>query len=99
MKSLNLKGAVGTRSSVQTGSRELAEAGLMPQKVEATSEEVAQPTPKKEGGKADYVRATITLPPAMYEALMAEKMRRKLGGKGGDLSSLVREALTAYLSK
>ncbi len=51
------------------------------------------------GEKGDFRKITVTLPPAVYEQLVRESLRRKLAReKNHMLSALVREAVTSYLT-
>ena len=51
------------------------------------------------GGKGNFRKVTITLPPGAYEKLIHESARRKIAGEPNQLlSALLREAVTHYLS-
>jgi hypothetical protein len=52
------------------------------------------------GQKGDFVKVTVTLPPAVYALLAQEATRRKLT-KARDplISAIIREAVVAYLQE
>lgn len=50
------------------------------------------------GSRADFVKVTITLPPALYQAIAHEASRRKsVKEKNPLISSIIREAVSEYL--
>ncbi len=50
------------------------------------------------GEKGDFVKVTVTLPPAVYQVLSQEVTRRKLAKEPNPrLSAVIREAVVAYL--
>ena len=50
------------------------------------------------GSRDNFYKITVTVPPDVYEATMAEVVRRKLAKEPNrDLSGVVREALVAFL--
>ena len=52
------------------------------------------------GQKSDFVRTTITLPPAVYELIANEATRRKLSHLPNPVvSAIIREAVVAYLKE
>lgn len=52
------------------------------------------------GEKGDFVKVTITLPPAVYEILAREATRRKTSKeKNSQMSAIIREALVEKLSR
>ena len=52
------------------------------------------------GGKAGFRKITVSLPPEAYESLIRESTRRKIAQEpNGQLSSLLREAVTDYLGR
>jgi hypothetical protein len=52
------------------------------------------------GERANFLKATITLPPEILAALRDVGMKRKSEGqKDTDVSSLIREAVTEWLKK
>lgn len=52
------------------------------------------------GEKGDFVKVTITLPPAVYEILAKEATRRKTAKeKNSQMSAIIREAVVAMLSR
>jgi transcriptional regulator of met regulon len=53
----------------------------------------------KHGEKGDYVKLTVTLPPAVYELVMAEVTRRKLAKEAEPvISAVLRDATLKYFS-
>jgi len=51
------------------------------------------------GEKGDFVKVTVTLPPAVYELIAQEATRRKMAKEPNPLiSAVIREAVTAYLT-
>ncbi len=52
------------------------------------------------GTKTDFVKASITIPPEIYDDVVQETLRRKIQ-KSGDpsISAVVREALQDYIGK
>ncbi len=61
------------------------------------------------GSKGDFVKVTVTLPPQVYEIVLAEQARRKIEGpklrRTGEkaephgISAIIREALVEHLSE
>jgi hypothetical protein len=52
------------------------------------------------GEKGDFRKVSVTMPPATYEQLVRESMRRKIAGEPNQLlSALVREAVIQYLER
>jgi len=52
------------------------------------------------GKKGEFRKITVTLPPDVYERLIAESARRKIAGEPNQLlSALLREALYRYLEQ
>ena len=52
------------------------------------------------GGKGEFRRITVTLPPEVYERLVRESARRKIAGEPNQLlSAVLREAVTRYLRR
>lgn len=53
------------------------------------------------GEKGDFVKVTVTLPPAVYELIAQEAMRRKMAKEPNPLiSAIIREAIVEkYLPK
>ena len=50
------------------------------------------------GEKGDFVKVTVTLPPAVYELIMREATRRKVAREANpQLSAVIREAVVRYL--
>jgi hypothetical protein len=51
------------------------------------------------GEKGDFIKVTVTLPPEVYQLIMAEAVKRKMQKKRNpQLSAILREAAVAYLS-
>lgn len=72
--------------------------GNTPPKIEAAKAEAQAEEPKaKETG--DYFRVTVVLPKDMVESLGRLALERKLSGKSGKVSGIVREAVQQYLDK
>ena len=66
------------------------------------SEKPAKPVPieanRPHGQKSDFVKVCVTLPPEVYEGLVAEVTRRKVGKMANaQLSAVVREAAVGFL--
>jgi transcriptional regulator of met regulon len=54
----------------------------------------------KHGEKGDYVKLTVTLPPAVYELVMTEVTRRKVAKEPEPvISAVLRDATLQYFSK
>lgn len=52
------------------------------------------------GQKGDFVKVTVTLPPAVYQVLSHEATRRKMAKEPNPrLSAIIREAVVAYLEE
>lgn len=50
------------------------------------------------GEKSDFVKVTVTLPPAVYELIVLEATRRKMSKERNPvISAIIREAAVAYL--
>ncbi|MDQ3257988.1 MAG: hypothetical protein M3R15_29575 [Acidobacteriota bacterium] len=50
------------------------------------------------GAKGDFVKVTITMPPAVYELIAKEAARRKMAKeRDPNISAIVREASVKYL--
>jgi len=50
------------------------------------------------GEKGDFIKVCVTMPPEVYEGLVAEVTRRKVGKmSNAQLSAVVREAAVAFL--
>ncbi len=50
------------------------------------------------GEKGDFIKVCVTMPPEVYEGLVAEVTRRKVGKLGNaQLSAVMREAAVAFL--
>ncbi len=57
------------------------------------------PSPPR-GGKGDFRKISITLPPEAYARLVRESARRRIAGEPNQLlSALVREAVNEYLER
>ena len=57
------------------------------------------PNPPR-GGKGDFRKVSITMPPEAFEKLVRESARRKIAGEPNQLlSALVREAIIQYLER
>lgn len=55
---------------------------------------------REHGDKGDHIKVTVTLPPAVYELIMQEVTRRKMGKESNPaISAVLREAAVKYLSK
>lgn len=51
------------------------------------------------GQKGDFVKVTVTLPPAVYQVLNEEVVRRKLAKEPNPrMSAVIREAVVAFLA-
>lgn len=51
------------------------------------------------GEKGDFVKVTVTLPPAVYELIAQEAMRRKMAKESNPLiSAIIREAIAEKYS-
>ena len=51
------------------------------------------------GGKGDFRKVTVTLPPAVYEMLIQESFRRKMAREPNSLlASIVRECVVSCLT-
>ena len=56
--------------------------------------------PAKHGEKGDYVKLTVTLPPAVYELIMTEVTRRKVAKEAEPvISAVLRDAVLKHFSK
>jgi len=56
--------------------------------------------PAKHGEKGDYVKVTVTLPPHVYELIMAEVTRRKLAKESEPaISAVLRDAVLKHFEK
>lgn len=54
----------------------------------------------KHGDKGDYVKLTVTLPPAAYELVMTEVVRRKVAKEAEPvISAVLRDAVLKQLGK
>ena len=54
----------------------------------------------KHGEKGDYVKLTVTLPPAVYELVMSEVTRRKLAKEAEPvISAVLRDAVLKHFGK
>lgn len=58
------------------------------------------PATAKHGEKGDYVKLTVTLPPAVYELVMTEVTRRKVAKEPEPvISAVLREAVLKHFGK
>lgn len=56
--------------------------------------------PAKHGEKGDYVKLTVTLPPAVYELVMTEVTRRKVAKEAEPvISAVLRDAVLKHFGK
>lgn len=56
--------------------------------------------PAKHGEKGDYVKLTVTLPPAVYELVMGEVTRRKVAKEAEPvISAVLRDAVLKHFGK
>lgn len=54
----------------------------------------------KHGEKSSYVKVTVTLPPAVYELIMAEVTRRKVAKEAEPaISAVLRDAVLKHFNK
>jgi hypothetical protein len=52
------------------------------------------------GEKGDFIKVTVTLPPAVYQLIMAEVVQRKMRKeRNPQLSAVIREAVVQYLER
>ena len=52
------------------------------------------------GEKGDFIKVTVTLPPEVYQLIMAEAVRRKMQKQPNpQLSAVIREAVVHYLEQ
>jgi hypothetical protein len=52
------------------------------------------------GEKGDFIKVTVTLPPDIYQMIMAEAVRRKMHKeRNPQLSAVIREAVVQYLER
>ena len=60
-----------------------------------------KPAPKAQHGeKGDYLKLTVTLPPQVYELIMAEVTRRKVAKEPEPaISAIIRDAVLEHFSK
>jgi hypothetical protein len=66
----------------------------------AMGREPAEEANPPHGERGGFRKITVTLPPGDYRRLVEESARRKAAGEPNQLlSSLVREALSAYLNR
>jgi len=73
------------KSESQISEKEKSE----PQKLEAN---------RPHGAKGDHIKVCVTMPPEVYEGLMAEVMRRKVAkASNAQLSAVIREAAVGFL--
>ena len=76
-------------------------AKLTPQEPATPAEKaVGLMAPAKHGEKGDYVKLTVTLPPAVYELIMTEVTRRKVANEAEPvISAVLRDAVLKHFSK
>lgn len=53
--------------------------------------------PQERENRSDYLKATVTLPPRLYEKLMLDVAQRKIRGeKNAHMSTIIRELVAAH---
>lgn len=75
-------------------------AKLAPQDPVTASDKPVGLTAAKHGEKGDYVKLTVTLPPAVYELVMTEVTRRKVAKEPEPvISAVLRDAVLKHFGK